>query len=506
MAKEKLEYDVKLNVKGANAEAKEFKKRLKDLGDEVDSNIDGVQALDSVTGGLATKVKDAKDQISGGIKFVKAFTKTFKGLKTAIIATGIGALVIAVGLLIAYWDQIKDFVTGTSRKLEEQNKVLEQNTEELDAQSGILEKQRKILELSGKSTKEITEQIKQQKLAQIENNKLLVENLRTQIEIKKAEVESAWFRKTRNARQEELNELQNKLNAAIQSQLDIETEILETENEAKENRKQAILDAILLDDEMKQFAKESWAETLAEIGDASAMSFMEAFTKKVQEEEFDPNAVLFLDEDLMDLEDPETPLGASLAANNAYVEQRKQLLEKLDKAKKASLDNTVAIFGAESALGKAALVAKQVQNAKELIMEAKKTITFASQAGTRSAVAVAEGAGNTAKIGFPQNIPFLIGYAAQAVGIISSIRSAVKSAKGSASGLSDNVAQAASQRGAPAESQSPAFNIVGATGSNQIAEAIAGQNSQPIKTYVVAGDVTTAQEMERKTVQGASLG
>ena len=214
MAKEKLEYGVKLNVKGANAEAKEFKKRLKDLGDEVDSNIDGVQALDSVTGGLATKVKDAKDQISGGIKFVKAFTKTFKGLKAAIIATGIGALVIAVGLLIAYWDQIKDFVTGTSRKLEEQNKVLEQNTEELDAQSGILEKQRKILELSGKSTKEITEQIKQQKLAQIENNKLLVENLRTQIEIKKAEVESAWFRKTRNARQEELNELQNKLNAA----------------------------------------------------------------------------------------------------------------------------------------------------------------------------------------------------------------------------------------------------------------------------------------------------
>ena len=210
--------------------------------------------------------------------------------------------------------------------------------------------------------------------------------------------------------------------------------------------------------------------------------------------------------DLLDLEDPETPLGASLAANNAYVEQRKQLLEKLDKAKKASLDNTVAIFGAESALGKAALVAKQVQNAKELIMEAKKTITFASQAGTRSAVAVAEGAGNTAKIGFPQNIPFLIGYAAQAVGIISSIKSAVKSAKGSASGLSDNVAQAASQRGAPAESQSPAFNIVGATGSNQIAEAIAGQNSQPIKTYVVAGDVTTAQEMERKTVQGASLG
>ena len=190
MAKEKLEYDVKLNVKGANAEAKEFKKRIGELNEEVDKNMDGMQALDTLTGGYATKVKDAKDQISGGIKFVKAFTKTFKGLKTAIIATGIGALVVSIGLLIAYWDKIKDFVTGTSRKLEEQNEILEQNTQELDAQASILEKQRKILELQGKSTKEITEQIKQQRLEQLENNKLLIENLKAQILIQEKEVAS----------------------------------------------------------------------------------------------------------------------------------------------------------------------------------------------------------------------------------------------------------------------------------------------------------------------------
>jgi hypothetical protein len=506
MAREKLEYDVKLNTKKASAEAKEFKKRIGELNEEVDSNIDGLQALDTLTGGYASKVKDAKDQISGGIKFVKAFTNTFKGLKTAIIATGIGALVVAVGLLIAYWDQIKDFVTGTSRKLEEQNKVLEQNTEELDAQSGILEKQRKILELSGKSTKEITEQIKQQKLAQIENNKLLVDNLKTQIEIKKAEVDSAWFSKTRNARQEELNELQNKLNAAVQSQLDIETEILETEAEVKENRQQAVLDAILLNDEMKQFAKESWAETLAEIGDASAMSFMEAFTKKVQEEEFDPNAVLFLDEDLMDLEDPDSPLGASLAANDRYVNEIARQQTVIDDAKKNTFNNVLSLTNAETALGKAAIIAKNVMAAKEMIIEAKKTLAFSQSAVANSLTAVAEGTAKTAKIGFPQNIPMLIAYAAQAAGIIGSVRNAVKSSKGSVSVPDVNVA-AATQRAMPeTESQSPAFNIVGSSGSNQIAEALAGSNNRPIKTYVVAGDVTTAQEMDRKTVQSASLG
>jgi len=52
----------------------------------------------------------------------------------------------------------------------------------------------------------------------------------------------------------------------------------------------------------------------------------------------------------------------------------------------------------------------------------------------------------------------------------------------------------------------PAFNIVGASGTNQIADAIAESTKKPQRAYVVSGDVSTAQELERKTVQGASLG
>jgi len=52
----------------------------------------------------------------------------------------------------------------------------------------------------------------------------------------------------------------------------------------------------------------------------------------------------------------------------------------------------------------------------------------------------------------------------------------------------------------------PAFNIVGATGTNQIAEAIAETTKKPQRAYVVAGDVSTAQELDRKTIEGASLG
>ena len=51
----------------------------------------------------------------------------------------------------------------------------------------------------------------------------------------------------------------------------------------------------------------------------------------------------------------------------------------------------------------------------------------------------------------------------------------------------------------------PSFNIVGQGGTNQLAETIAGQDKQPIKAYVVSGDVTTAQSMERNIVQSASI-
>ena len=85
--------------------------------------------------------------------------------------------------------------------------------------------------------------------------------------------------------------------------------------------------------------------------------------------------------------------------------------------------------GAETKAGKAALIAKQILAAQEMIQEARKTITFSSLVAARSSAAVAEGTAQTAKIGFPQNIPMLIAYALQAVGIISAISSAVGKSK-----------------------------------------------------------------------------
>ena len=59
---------------------------------------------------------------------------------------------------------------------------------------------------------------------------------------------------------------------------------------------------------------------------------------------------------------------------------------------------------------------------------------------------------------------------------------------------------------ATTESAPPAFNIVGASETNQLADAIGGQTQQPVKAFVVSSDVSTAQELDRNIIEGASIG
>ena len=51
----------------------------------------------------------------------------------------------------------------------------------------------------------------------------------------------------------------------------------------------------------------------------------------------------------------------------------------------------------------------------------------------------------------------------------------------------------------------PDFNVVGTTGTNQLADAIGAQNQMPVQAYVVSGDITTSQSLERNIIQSATL-
>ena len=56
-----------------------------------------------------------------------------------------------------------------------------------------------------------------------------------------------------------------------------------------------------------------------------------------------------------------------------------------------------------------------------------------------------------------------------------------------------------------AAAQAPSFNIVGSSNINQLSDAISEAEKAPTRTYVVASDVSTAQELDRNIIESASL-
>ena len=203
---------------------------------------------------------------------------------------------------------------------------------------------------------------------------------------------------------------------------------------------------------------------------------------------------------------------ANITRDTEIANKQIELEQKKTAAKLKALDDLQMIFGAETAMGRAALIGKQLLAAQELLIDlgaikskASKAIITANIEAASSGSAVSSGFAQTLKLGFPAAIPALIGYAATAVGIISSVLAATKKTKSVASSFSGGGGGGGTITSAPAVSQPPAFNVVGASNTNQLADAIGGQSKEPVKAYVVSNDVTSAQSMDRNIVNGASI-
>ena len=52
----------------------------------------------------------------------------------------------------------------------------------------------------------------------------------------------------------------------------------------------------------------------------------------------------------------------------------------------------------------------------------------------------------------------------------------------------------------------PSFNVVGNSGTNQLAQVMNKQGMPPVQAYVVASNVTSAQSLNRNIVNNATLG
>ena len=149
-------------------------------------------------------------------------------------------------------------------------------------------------------------------------------------------------------------------------------------------------------------------------------------------------------------------------------------------------------------VGKALAIADVVRTASKSVSE---TISSVSAANTKAVAATPLTAG----------MPFVAFNTIKAgLSVGATVAGAAKSISAITAG-SKNVSKPGSlpAAGAPPAATPPAppaFNVVGASETNQLADAIGGQSQEPIQAFVVSGDVTTSQQLERNIVTGATIG
>ncbi len=128
------------------------------------------------------QAKDAFSQLGTVAK------TALKGIKTELIATGIGVFVVALGTAVAYWDDIKAAVGGVSDEQKKLNKQIDKDIEAQEHKGKMLDNQDEILKQQGKSEKEIL----QIKIKQIDGEIALAETkLSTTKQTAKAEYDAA---------------------------------------------------------------------------------------------------------------------------------------------------------------------------------------------------------------------------------------------------------------------------------------------------------------------------
>ena len=500
-----------------------------------------------------------------------------KGIKTGILATGIGVLVVALGAIVAYWDDIKQAVNGVSAAQANLNAKVNDNYQTQLLKLKTLDNQDNVLRLQGKSEDYILKKKNEQITKAIELGEIA---LRQNISNVKSEVAAA----ERNERYTKLifeRSLQlgtfivrliakpfdviiagvNKVSDALGFQkvvamnvtdvLDagidkattfVSTKLFDSAGIKAEGKKatQALTEELqnlentkagnqikINENNKKENEKNKKEEVLSEHEKLEKLKKLnEEYNKKLREEdrqvpdEIDitglenkaANDVKFKEEELdrqraQELALAEIYYNSVSEREKREEEERQRKLQKFQATTeavgsiaKSGEDLLGAIQANGLARGKAGQAAMKalalVQIGADSAIAFSKMLqgTESSAAGAASVAGPAAPAVYTAtKIAF---------YASGTATILANIARARALLSGGGGGGGG----AAGVGGGGAVAAAPSFNIVGPSGANQIAESIGNKESQPLKAFVVGGDVTSQQSLNRGIVQNATLG
>ena len=548
-------------VQDINKERRENNKIIQKSTQQTADYSGVIGILDRQTGGLITG-------ITGVTSSVGKATVGFKLLRTAIIATGIGALIVAITSVAAAFKSseegqnrftrfftqaqvvignvtdilsdfgnviiavftgnfkeagkaLKDVTEGIRNFGEETRKEIETAGEIADMRAKADKLERKLLIDRAEATRKFNEL--REKAADKENVSIedriaaLKEAGRIEEEITLKEIEAARIRFETKKQQNELSastkedldeqarlearlieleaqrlKRQKTLTAEITTNLrEAESERKRIEAEAEAERKRLESEQAAKDKEARDAelaAEKQLAELKKQIRDAEAVSEDEKRALEIEKvtAHYD-NLIALAEKNGLDITNLESAKNERLAQfkNTEIVLEQLTSKQKIQIAQD-TLGLISMIAGQGSKIGKAAALAQAsisavggTINAFKTAADSPITTVFPPYPFIQAGIAAAAGAANIAKIKSVK------------VGGVSSGNISGGSIGG---GISTPTTQA------------PSFNIVGSDPQTQLADAIGQQVQKPVKAFVVAGDVSTAQSLDRNIIQESSLG
>jgi hypothetical protein len=474
-----------------------------------------------------------------------------KGIRTGIAATGIGLLVIAVGTLVAYWDDIKEAISGVSSEQEALNAksqkdvdLQKEKLESLDSQDNILKLQglteKQILQLKIKQTDEAIkayeisiknqeQTLKAQIQAEQRNKEILKGILQfilapINLLLKTVDEIGAFLGKDWNLQDQVMDwtaslifdpkeveqegmkaiaESKKALAELKNQQAGFKLEIQAIDKAAADARKQAAKEAndkrVAAEKEANNKLKEL-AEDKAKF-DLEQIELDEIRQEQAYQRKLDAAAKAAEEEKAM-----EDALRAERLAAEQADEIRQEeawAREQEGIAKLQELKYAAVLQGLTLISDLSEVFAKKGEKQAKKAFEIQKAASIAAAVITTYQSAVS--AYQSQFLPLPDPTSPIRGAIAAGIAVAAGLGNVAKIAAQKFEGSGSMTSSAAPSGGGGGGGNviTPNFNIVG---NAQATNPLAGLGGQPLQAYVVSGDVTTAQSLDRNRINYATFG
>lgn len=469
---------------------------------------------------------------------------SFNALKAAIVSTGIGALVVGLGFLISKLMASSDATKELTDKQKALNQELEYSKELADDNAKTIDYNTKIAIASAKERGASEKELLRIQLDALEKKGKA--NAAEYEKIKKSQDNEINLTKEQNKRLQEIRE--ENINLQREGNL-LVAELEATSAEKSRQQAQKVNDDLLqkkkdhnkkIKEERQRAAEEEYKENqdrIRRFGEAAMEEEAKSFNaikdaKKANEDSLKTEQQLAIDEENAAYKlkyDTAVKFGQSTeeleiqhlnrindinlaaqqkayddkkAADDKQLERDKIVADAKVEIQLQALDAASGLIGLAKNLGeeskgiqKAALIAENAVGIAKIIINTNQANLLALANPANEATFGAYGATKIA-----------MNWTTAGISIASSIAATAKGLSALGGGGGGASSGGVSTTSAPSAASAPSFNVVGNGGVNQVAQVMNKQGMPPIKTYVTAGDVTSAQSLNRNIVSNATLG